>query len=188
MSYFEKNGQTITGFVLGASMAAIVLAASAAPLTPQASTATAQIINLKGQPIGSATLTEVPQGVKIRVDASGLPAGQQLAFHIHEKGVCDAGDGFKTAGGHFNPTGKEHGMNSPHGAHAGDMMNVTVAKDGTLHTEVINTAVTLNIGANSIMDVDGSALVLHAKADDYTSQPAGNAGDRIACGVIKQGS
>lgn len=165
------------------ALVTLPFAAQAAVTASGPVTATASLINLKNQPIGTATLTQMPGGVQIRIDATNLPSGN-LAFHIHETGSCDASTGFKSAGGHFNPMHKEHGTLDPNGAHAGDMMNLTVDNDGTVHTEVLNPNVSLTSGLTGLLDADGSALVIHAKPDDYKSQPAGNAGDRIACGVI----
>lgn len=169
--------------ILILALAALPFAAQAAVTVSGPVTATANLINLKNQPIGTATLTQMPNGVQIRIDATNLPSGN-LAFHIHETGTCDASTGFKSAGGHFNPMHKEHGTLDPNGAHAGDMMNLTVDNDGTIHTDVINPNVSLTNGLTGLLDADGSALVIHAKPDDYKSQPAGAAGDRIACGVI----
>lgn len=149
-------------------------------------TANASLINLKGQPVGTALLTQMPDGVHIRLDATNLPAGP-LAFHVHQTGMCDSANGFTSAGAHFNPTGNAHGHEVPGGAHAGDMRNLNVSRDGTLHTEVINSGVTLDHSTSGLLDLDGAALVIHAKPDDYKSQPAGAAGDRIVCGVIKAG-
>jgi Cu-Zn family superoxide dismutase len=92
---------------------------------------------------------------------------------------------FTTAGGHFNPGGRKHGFSNPDGMHAGDLPNLRVGKDGTAEAELLTAQVTLSPGPTSLLDADGSAIVLHAGPDDYVSDPAGNAGDRIACGVIK---
>lgn len=177
--------QAITAILMASAMVAITLGVSTyATAATTAKEATAQLINLQNKPIGTAILTETPDGVRIQLDATNLPAGE-LAFHIHEKGICDASKKFTTAGAHFNPLGKDHGMKSAHGAHAGDMMNLTIGKDGTLHTMVVNPGVTLDDGRTGLLDADGSALVIHTKADDYQSQPSGNAGDRLACGIIR---
>lgn len=139
-------------------------------------------INAQGNTIGHAALTETPHGIRIRADLQGLPPGWH-AFHLHAVGNCTPPD-FKSAGGHFNPTGHNHGFDVPQGPHAGDLPNIYVAADGKLLLETFAARVTLKEGNASLLDPDGSALVLHAKADDYLSQPAGNAGDRIACAVI----
>ncbi|MFD1037012.1 superoxide dismutase family protein [Virgibacillus byunsanensis] len=133
--------------------------------------------------IGMATLTQKPNGVNIRLEASNLPPGIH-GFHIHEKGICEA-PSFESAGEHFNPTNAKHGFDHPEGPHAGDLPNIDVAEDGTVMVEVLADMVTLEEGKdNSLLKEDGTALMIHAKADDYKSQPSGDAGDRIACGVI----
>ncbi len=137
----------------------------------------------KNETVGTATITPMAKGVKIALDVTKLPPGDH-AVHIHEKGDC-AGPKFDSAGGHFAPTNKGHGFDSNEGPHAGDMANFHVGADGTAKVEIVNTAVTLVAGPTSIMKTGGTALVVHEKADDYKSQPAGNAGGRIACGAIK---
>lgn len=175
--------------VTGLAMAAIVIgvgkpAVAQTPPTQIAPQATAQLVNAKNQEIGVATLTQTAAGVEIALNARNLPAGQSLAFHIHQTGKCEAPK-FTSAGDHFNPTGKAHGHKATGGSHAGDMPNQQVAADGTLVATVINNSITLDDNKTTgIMDTDGATLMLHAKPDDYKSQPSGAAGDRIACGVI----
>ena len=164
-------------------LATLCAASLSAPALAQ--NATASFIDASGKDVGSATLTQTPNGVLIALDLRDLPAGEH-AFHVHQKGVCDAAAKFTSAGGHFEPAGKKHGYMTEGGPHSGDMPNQFVAKDGSLRANVFNSAVTLGSGANSLFGTDGTALVIHAKADDYKSQPAGDAGDRIACGVIKK--
>jgi len=144
-------------------------------------TAHADLRNAQGQKVGAATLEQTPHGVLITVDLQGLPPGTH-AFHIHAVGKCDPP--FKSAGGHFNPTHKHHGILNPAGMHAGDLPNIYVPENGKLKFDVFATAVTLGKGPNSLFDADGSSLVIHAGADDYKSDPAGDAGARLACGVI----
>jgi Cu-Zn family superoxide dismutase len=122
--------------------------------------------------------------VRISLRVMGLPGGTH-AFHIHNVGKCEAPD-FKSAGGHFNPEGKKHGLKNPDGPHAGDMPNITVAANGRGRAQVINTRITLGEGANSVFHEGGTAIVIHEKADDEMTDPAGNAGNRIACGVIEK--
>ncbi|MGF1621257.1 MAG: superoxide dismutase family protein [Rhodomicrobiaceae bacterium] len=140
-------------------------------------------INADGEQVGTATLTETPNGVLIRAGLTGLPPGMH-AFHIHETGKCDAQDGFKSAGGHYAPRGAKHGYNHPDGPHAGDLPNQHVSADGTLKADIISHQTTLRDGETTLFDDDGSALVIHSGADDYESQPSGDAGDRIACAPI----
>jgi Cu-Zn family superoxide dismutase len=147
--------------------------------------AVATFVNPQGQEIGKATLTQTTSGVLIDIDVSNIPNGEH-GFHIHETGVCDGADGFKSAGGHFNPSQHQHGYLAERGPHAGDMPNQFSAADGKLRAQVLNPNVSLADGATSVLDADGSALVIHADPDDYRSQPTGNAGDRIACAVIKK--
>lgn len=141
------------------------------------------MINSEGINIGVATLTESQEGVKIRLKAEGLPPGEK-AIHIHETGKCMIPD-FNSAGAHFNPFEKEHGFDNPKGHHAGDLPNIEIAEDGTVDVEIIAPDVTLKEGEkNSLLDQDGSAIVIHEKADDYQTDPAGDAGARIACGAM----
>ena len=147
----------------------------------QAQTAKAELKNAGGEKVGEATLQEAPHGVLVTVNLTNVPAGTH-AFHIHETGKCEPP--FKSAGGHFNPTHKEHGFENPKWMHAGDYPNVEVPEGGKAHFQLFAPAVTPKAGENSLFDSDGSSLVMHAGADDYKSDPAGNAGDRIACGVI----
>ena len=153
-----------------------LLLAQAAPAT-----ASAKLVDSKGKHVGTARLTQTQHGVLIAVDLHGLKAGVH-AIHLHETGKCE-GPSFKTAGGHFNPAKKEHGFMSAGGPHAGDMPNIDVPKDGKLKAELLAGDATID----QLLDADGASIVVHAKADDYKSQPAGDAGDRVACGVIEKG-
>ncbi|CUA89857.1 superoxide dismutase family protein [Chelatococcus daeguensis] len=168
--------------MIGAIAAALAFTAGGA-LAQEAATATANFVDAKGEANGNARLTAVPSGgVLIAIEITGLPAGQRVAFHVHETGSCDHTTGHDSAGGHFNPTSKEHGYKVAGGPHAGDMPNQYVGSDGTLRADVFNPAVTLDKGEAGIV---GRALMIHAEPDDYESQPSGNAGNRIACAVIE---
>ena len=161
---------------------AVPLLFSAAAL--QAQTAHADLINAKGDKVGSATLKETKSGVKIDLTASQLPPGPH-ALHIHAVGKCEA-PAFTTAGGHFNPDAKKHGSKNPDGSHNGDLPNFDVGADGKAKVSITAAHVTLKDGPNSLFHPDGTALMIHEKSDDYMTDPTGNAGSRIACGVIQK--
>lgn len=136
----------------------------------------------QGKSVGHVTLEHTHAGILMRGDLSGLPPGAH-AIHVHEVGQCQPP--FTTAGAHYNPTKREHGLMNEKGHHAGDLPNITVGADGRAQFEALSADLTLGKGRASVMDKDGSSVVVHAKADDHTTGPSGNAGDRIACGVIE---
>lgn len=143
------------------------------------------MINSKGESVGTASLTEQHDGVHIHVKAANLPAGTH-GIHFHAVGKCEA-PSFESAGSHFNTTKKEHGFNNPKGFHVGDLPNITVGADGTVDADIITKNVTLAKKAdNSLLRSGGTAIVIHEKEDDYKTDPSGNSGSRIACGVIQQ--
>ena len=144
--------------------------------------ATAELKDKDGKSVGVASFTEEGGGVRVRLEVKGLSAGLH-AVHIHAVGKCET-PGFASAGGHFNPGQKKHGHKNPDGAHAGDLPNMLVAKDGLGRFEALTDAVTLRSGSSSVFDADGSALIVHVGIDDHVTDPTGNAGDRAACGVI----
>ena len=157
--------------------------ATAMPTTAQDNpTAKAEFVNLAGAKIGTAILTEASQGVLIVLDVAGLPAGEWVAFHVHETGNCDHQTAHESAGGHLNPTNAEHGYFTVRGPHAGDMPNQNVGADGVLRAQVFNNMVRLDGGEAAIR---GRALMIHGGQDDYKSQPSGAAGKREACAVIE---
>ena len=151
--------------------------------SPQAA---AELKNAKGEAVGVVGLWEDSNGVHLTTQVRGIPAGRH-GFHIHAVGRCDPPD-FTTAGGHLNPGGKKHGLKSPSGPHAGDLPNLEIGTDGTGRLEYVARLVTLGAGPTSLFDADGSALVIHAGPDDETTDPTGNSGGRIACGVLTKPS
>ena len=144
-------------------------------------TASAVLKDASGKEVGAATFTVTPSGVLISLDLTAVPPGEH-GFHVHTTGKCEPPD-FKSAGPHFNPDQTKHGFMTPEGPHAGDLPNLHVPADGKLQVEVLEPNVTLS-GEAPLLDADGSALVIHAGADDYKTDPGGNSGNRIACGVI----
>ncbi len=161
--------------------AILLLGAGAHGQTP-ARTARVELRNAQGAVVGRATLNDASQGVAISLEVENLPPGLH-GIHIHAVGQCDSPD-FASAGGHFNPEGKKHGLKNPEGPHAGDLPNLTVGADGRARTTMTAPRVTLGPGPNSVFQPAGTALVIHAGPDDEVTDPAGNSGGRIACGVI----
>ena len=140
--------------------------------------ATAVLKDADGKEVGKVTLIEVPTGVLLDADLTAVPPGDH-GFHIHAVGKCEPPD-FKSAGGHYNPEEDEHGLMNEAGPHAGDLPNIHVPENGKLRVEMLNQLISLD----GLLDKDGAAIVIHEGPDDYMTDPAGNAGARIACGVI----
>jgi len=167
---------------LGAATAAALIVGSTTAFAQQPQQATADMRTSNGQSVGTATFMPMGNDVHVRAQLSNLPPGTH-GIHFHAVGRCDAPD-FMSAGDHFNPTSKQHGLNNPSGAHAGDMPNLEVAADGTATLDFMDMMVTLGAGEASLFDADGTALVIHANADDQITDPSGNSGGRIVCGVL----
>ena len=155
-----------------------------APTQAQTPTAKASLKDAAGKDVGSVQLVQTPHGVLLKMSLKGAVPGEH-AFHIHAVGKCEAP--FTSAGGHFNPASKKHGMEAAEGSHAGDMPNLHIPASGELMVEIANPMISLVKGQpNSVFDTDGSAIIIHAGVDDYKTDPTGNAGDRIACGIITE--
>lgn len=166
--------------VLGITMAVGTVAAAGA------TNATARIVDASGEQIGWAQLTQDATGrLHLNVHVAGLAAGRH-GVHLHAIGSC-VGPTFASAGGHHNPLGAQHGLDNPNGAHAGDLPNLIVNVAGRGHLDTTSDRATLSSGPLSLFDADGSAIVIHANEDDQITNPTGNSGARIACGVIQAG-
>jgi superoxide dismutase, Cu-Zn family len=143
-----------------------------------------EMIDRQGQSVGGARIEQDGDGVRISIRVTGLTPNQEHGFHFHETGRCDP-PSFESAGGHFNPTGHQHGFENPQGPHAGDLPNLRANAEGVADTTFTVTAISLTANVqNSIVDADGTALMVHARPDDYRTDPSGNSGDRIACGAV----
>ena len=149
---------------------------------PGAAMQPAQLLDGAGKAIGQVEMSEDANGVTLKVTAAGLPAGTH-GVHLHEKGMCE-GPKFESAGAHWNPAGKQHGRDNPMGAHLGDLANMEAADGAEASSTYLVAGVTMGGTQNALADADGTSLVVHAKADDYKTDPSGNSGDRIACAVI----
>jgi len=168
-----------------ALLATLPALASAQDATQEDSKLSVEIYATGGKPAGMIEMTDTPNGVLITgtFEADALPAGPH-AWHIHEKGDCSDTEKFESAGGHYNPTGAEHGYLPEGGPHVGDMPNMTIVAGQKTEVSFFNPMVRFTEGDAPLMDDDGSAIVVHAGVDDYESQPSGASGDRIACAEI----
>ncbi|HEX9932883.1 MAG TPA: superoxide dismutase family protein [Allosphingosinicella sp.] len=178
-----------TATLATAAAATLVLAACAAgsreapePVQTAPSAASAQLRESGGRTVASASASDVGDALRVRIEAAGLPAGVYGA-HLHAVGRCDAPT-FETAGPHWNPGNREHGRDNPRGQHAGDLPNLLVGTDGRGSFEFTVPGAGLTQGARRLFDADGAAVVIHARPDDFRTDPSGNSGARIACGVL----
>ena len=170
-----------------AVIAAVCGACSSAQVKNSVSSASAIMYNAGGSPVGTAQIWQDKNGlVYVDIASLSLPAGTH-GIHFHEVGKCDGSTStpFSTAGGHYNPMGKEHGLENPKGPHAGDNPNIVIPASGIGKVAFSTNRVSLTPGTGSLFDADGSSLVIHAAADDQMTNPAGNSGARIACGVVR---
>ncbi len=165
----------LTYLTLAALLALIALPSRSAAKTK------VELKDAQGKAVGNVIVWDQGSGVALQLELHDLTPGEH-ATHFHQVPKCEAPD-FKSAGGHFNPEGKKHGFDNPDGHHAGDMKNFTVGADGKAKVKLEDNEVTLKDGPHSLLS-NGAAIVVHAKADDYKTDPAGNSGDRVACGVI----
>lgn len=172
-------------FVLPLTIAISACATTSAKDAVAAPVASAKLLAGDGAARGEAAVTEAADGLHVLVKAQGLTPGMH-AVHVHMTGTCTAPD-FASAGGHWNPTGRKHGKDNPAGMHMGDMPNMLAGSDGSGEIEYVIAGGTVSSGATPLLDTDGAAIVIHAQADDNMSDPAGNAGGRIACGALTAG-
>ena len=172
------NAAMVNDVAVGNAMAENAVAGTAMAGVPQSVAFT----GADGALLGSVMVSEDPGGLVMNVSAIAMPAGVH-GIHLHEKGLCE-GPKFASAGAHWNPGAKQHGRDNPAGPHVGDLANLTVAADGTAKSSIPVAGVKTASGAMMLADADGTALVIHAKADDYKTDPSGDSGDRIACAVL----
>jgi superoxide dismutase, Cu-Zn family len=177
--------------MLGKSLIVIVTFIGVAVAAPKPKPVTVEMKDGAGKSVGTVKIQQQGSGVEFKLNLKGVPAGEH-AFHVHHNAACEADpakpdDAFKSAGPHFNPTAKKHGLQNPDGPHAGDMPNFTAKANGTYSGKIADPNVTLEPNAaNSLYANGGTSIMVHAKPDDMKTDPAGNAGARIACGVIKR--
>ena len=183
MTYRNTYLRPFTGALAGA-LALGCAAGTTAVKTSSLPGATARLVDATGTEVGRARLSDRGTEVALDIEASKLPPGLH-GFHIHERGTC-ARPAFKTAGEHLNPSRREHGLLNPRGPHSGDLPNLRVDEDGSVDTTITVPRALLEPGPMSLVAGDGTALVIHAGPDDQRTDPSGNSGDRIACGVIRR--
>lgn len=170
-----------------ASVIALAGCATSAPVTrmpdPAPAPAAASVRDSAGRALAEARISSVGDSLRVQLQATGMRAGTYGA-HIHAVGRCDGPD-FATAGPHWNPSGQQHGKNNPQGMHKGDLPNLFVGSDGRGSVEINVPGASIAGGGSALLDADGAAIVVHERADDYRTDPSGNSGARIACGVLR---
>lgn len=176
------NQRALAGLGLSLLVLAACTTADEGVAAAASETVRAELRDAGGQPVASATASQDGDRLRVRVQATGLPPGVH-GVHVHAVGRCDPPD-FASAGPHWNPAGRQHGSLNPQGPHMGDMPNLTVGADGRGTLEFEIPAGRVRDGAQALLDADGAALVVHASPDDYRTDPSGNSGARIACGVF----
>ena len=165
-------------------MCGLMAVAAVTVFSAHAQTAKASLKDASGKDVGTVQFRQTPHGVLLKMSLKGVAPGEH-AFHIHAVGKCEPP--FTSAGGHFNPASKKHGMEAAEGSHAGDMPNLHIPANGELTIDIANPMISLVKGQpSSVFDADGSSIIIHAGPDDYKTDPTGNAGDRIVCGVITE--
>ena len=174
----------LLGLAIGAGLFCFQVPGLAKPSDPQSAGMEVKLMNKEKESVGTAKLRETPHGVLIHLTITKLPEGTH-AFHIHETGQCNPPD-FKSAGGHLNPTKQKHGLLDPKGFHLGDLPNIHIVQNGKAEMEIFVPEATLQQDKKSLLDDDGASLVVHEGQDDYKTDPAGDAGPRIACGTIEK--
>jgi Cu-Zn family superoxide dismutase len=181
----NRIARTVSALLLPGLFAWVAIAGSPVLAQSQAQGAKADLKDAQGQLVGTAVFSPAPSGVRLQVQVNGFTAAAtgEHGIHVHTTGKCEAA-AFTSAGGHFNPGGKKHGLNSPEGHHAGDMPNIVFDAAGNANYETVIEGVTLGDGPTSLMDGDGSALVIHAGPDDMVTDPSGNSGARVVCGEL----
>jgi superoxide dismutase, Cu-Zn family len=181
----NRIARTLFALLVPVLFAWAAIAVSPALAQSQTQGAKADLKDAQGQLVGTAIFSPAASGVKLQVQVNGFTAAAvgEHGIHVHTTGKCEA-PAFTSAGGHFNPDTKKHGLNSPEGHHAGDMPNIIFDSAGNATYETVVDGVTLGAGSASLMDADGSALVIHAGPDDLVTDPAGNSGARVVCGEL----